>query len=152
MLYECASRTSLCRAVCCSFRFALTREEAESGIIRHDEAHPFFIARGADGYCTGMVSELLRLTSEERFELTRRADEMIETGTHACPDCGKEAEVEAEREPVQYGIPDQLRTFNPVRIAFHEWAAMFGDAWRARNWRDRLGYVLRHPGWKPSRG
>ena len=26
--------------------------------------------QGADGYCTGMVSELLRLTSEERIELT----------------------------------------------------------------------------------
>lgn len=28
-------------------------------------------AQGADGYCTGMVSELLRLTSLERLELTR---------------------------------------------------------------------------------
>ena len=30
-----------------------------------------------------------------RFELTRRAEAMTESGVHACPDCGKEAEVEA---------------------------------------------------------
>jgi 4-hydroxy-tetrahydrodipicolinate synthase len=29
-------------------------------------------AQSADGYCTGMVSELLRLTCDERLELTRR--------------------------------------------------------------------------------
>jgi len=32
--------------------------------------------RGADGYCTGMVSELLRLTSDERIELTQRLAQM----------------------------------------------------------------------------
>ena len=31
--------------------------------------------QGADGYCTGMVSELLRLTADERLELTRRLAE-----------------------------------------------------------------------------
>jgi 4-hydroxy-tetrahydrodipicolinate synthase len=31
---------------------------------------------GADGYCTGMVSELLRLTTSERFELTRQLSQM----------------------------------------------------------------------------
>ncbi|MFM7846105.1 MAG: dihydrodipicolinate synthase family protein, partial [Planctomycetota bacterium] len=29
------------------------------------------LAQGAQGYCTGMVSELLRLTAQERLELTR---------------------------------------------------------------------------------
>lgn len=33
-------------------------------------------AQSADGYCTGMVSELLRLTCDERLELTRRLGEM----------------------------------------------------------------------------
>lgn len=33
-------------------------------------------ASGADGYCTGMVSELLRLTYHERMELTRRLGEL----------------------------------------------------------------------------
>lgn len=48
---DCARRTPLCRAVCCSFRFALTREETEAGEIMHDAGHPFFIAQGPDGYC-----------------------------------------------------------------------------------------------------
>ena len=33
-------------------------------------------AQGAHGYCTGMVSELLRLTTEERIELTEALAEM----------------------------------------------------------------------------
>ena len=33
-------------------------------------------ASGADGYCTGMVSELLRLTYHERIELTQRLGEL----------------------------------------------------------------------------
>jgi 4-hydroxy-tetrahydrodipicolinate synthase len=33
-------------------------------------------AQGADGYCTGMVSELLRLTATERLELTKKLVEL----------------------------------------------------------------------------
>ena len=36
------------------------------------------IEQGADGYCTGMVSELLRLTSDERVELTQRLARMTQ--------------------------------------------------------------------------
>jgi sterol desaturase/sphingolipid hydroxylase (fatty acid hydroxylase superfamily) len=57
---------------------------------------------------------------------------------------------EAEGEPVRYGITHQLNTFNPLRIAFHEWAAMLRDVWRATGTRQRLGYLLRHPGWTPN--
>jgi hypothetical protein len=35
-----------------------------------------------------------------RFELSRRAEEMAAAGMHACPECGREAPVEAEREPL----------------------------------------------------
>lgn len=34
------------------------------------------LAQGVDGYCTGMVSELLRLTGDERIELTTRLAKM----------------------------------------------------------------------------
>jgi 4-hydroxy-tetrahydrodipicolinate synthase len=37
-------------------------------------------SRGADGYCTGMVSELLRLTASERIELTSRLAGMNDGG------------------------------------------------------------------------
>ena len=57
---------------------------------------------------------------------------------------------EEEDQAVEYGITHQLDTFNPFRIAFHEWRDMLRDAWRASDWRDRAGYLFRHPGWEPS--
>jgi sterol desaturase/sphingolipid hydroxylase (fatty acid hydroxylase superfamily) len=54
---------------------------------------------------------------------------------------------EPEGEPVDYGLTKNIHTYNPVRIAFHEWAAMLGDAWNARTWRGRLGYLVMPPGW-----
>ncbi len=56
---------------------------------------------------------------------------------------------EKEREPVRFGIVHQLETFNPLRIAFHEWLSLAGDVRRARGWREAAGYLLRHPGWRP---
>lgn len=34
------------------------------------------LTQGADGYCTGMVSELLKLTTDERLEVTRQLGQM----------------------------------------------------------------------------
>lgn len=57
---------------------------------------------------------------------------------------------EPEREAVDYGLTKNLETFNPVRIAFHEWAAMFRSARRARGLGEALGQLLRPPGWSPD--
>jgi sterol desaturase/sphingolipid hydroxylase (fatty acid hydroxylase superfamily) len=54
---------------------------------------------------------------------------------------------EPEAEPVDYGLTKNIHTYNPVRIAFHEWAAMLRDMWNAKTWRGRLGYLLMPPGW-----
>lgn len=54
---------------------------------------------------------------------------------------------EPEGEPVDYGLTKNIHTYNPVRIAFHEWRAMLHDAWRAKTWRGRLGYLFMPPGW-----
>jgi sterol desaturase/sphingolipid hydroxylase (fatty acid hydroxylase superfamily) len=43
-----------------------------------------------------------------------------------------------------------IHTWNPLRIAFHEWASMLRDAAHARGWRDRIGYLLAAPGWSPD--
>ena len=56
---------------------------------------------------------------------------------------------EPEGERVRYGLTTQLRTFRPVRVAFHEYVAMWHDAKRARGLRDKLGVVFRGPGWTP---
>lgn len=57
---------------------------------------------------------------------------------------------EVER-PV-YGLTTPLRTANPLRVAFHEWAAIGRDVRAARGMRARLGYVLGHPGWADAVG
>ena len=40
---------------------------------------------------------------------------------------------EAEGEPVRYGLTKNIHTFNPLKIAFHEWIAMFQDVAHARS-------------------
>jgi sterol desaturase/sphingolipid hydroxylase (fatty acid hydroxylase superfamily) len=56
---------------------------------------------------------------------------------------------EPEGERVRYGLTTQLRTFRPVRVAFHEYIAMWHDLKRARRFRDKLGVIFRGPGWTP---
>lgn len=58
---------------------------------------------------------------------------------------------EPERERVVYGLTKNIDTFNPLRIAGHEYAEMFRDVARSRTWRDRLGFGLRGPGWAGRR-
>jgi sterol desaturase/sphingolipid hydroxylase (fatty acid hydroxylase superfamily) len=56
---------------------------------------------------------------------------------------------EPEGERVRYGLTTQLRTFKPVRVAFHEYIAMWHDLKRAPRWRDKAGVLFRGPGWTP---
>jgi len=55
-----------------------------------------------------------------------------------------------EDERPAYGIISNLATFNPVRIAFHEWAGIARDVASARSLREVLGYVFGAPGWSPD--
>jgi sterol desaturase/sphingolipid hydroxylase (fatty acid hydroxylase superfamily) len=54
---------------------------------------------------------------------------------------------EPEGEPIDYGLTKNIDTYNPVRIAFHEWVAMLKDVWNAKTLQDRLGYLVMPPGW-----
>ena len=56
---------------------------------------------------------------------------------------------EPEGERVRYGLTTQLRTYRPIRVAFHEYVAMWHDIRRAERWRDKVGVVFRGPGWTP---
>ncbi len=58
---------------------------------------------------------------------------------------------EPEGEPVVYGLTKNIDTFDPVRIATHEYRDMLGDVARSRSWRDRLSFVFRGPGWASRR-
>jgi hypothetical protein len=48
---DCASRTSWCKAFCCTYVFALTQEEVKKGFFKYNIEKPFYMARDADGYC-----------------------------------------------------------------------------------------------------
>ena len=54
---------------------------------------------------------------------------------------------EPERAPVVYGLTTNIRTFNPVRVAFHEYASIARDVKAAPTLRAKLGYVFAPPGW-----
>ncbi len=58
---------------------------------------------------------------------------------------------EPESEKVVYGLRKNIDTFNPVRIATHEYAEMLKDVGVGRTWGDRVGFVLRGPGWATRR-
>ncbi|MCD0481413.1 sterol desaturase family protein [Streptacidiphilus sp. ASG 303] len=49
-----------------------------------------------------------------------------------------------------YGLTKNIATHNPLRVATHEYAAIARDVAAARTWRDRVGHVVRGPGWQPS--
>ncbi|MFD7159555.1 sterol desaturase family protein [Kribbella sp. NPDC059898] len=57
---------------------------------------------------------------------------------------------EPERERVVYGLTTNIRTHNPLRVATHEFAAIWHDVRRAPNWRTRLNHLVRGPGWSPQ--
>jgi len=57
---------------------------------------------------------------------------------------------EDKKEPPRYGIVSQLGTFNPFRVAFHEWIGMFRDVRNAKSFREVLGYTFGPPGWSPD--
>ena len=59
---------------------------------------------------------------------------------------------QGEAEPVRYGLTKNLTTHHPVRVAFHEYAAIGHDLRHARGWRERMGYLFRGPGWAPPSG
>jgi len=59
---DCRTRTRECRAACCTLTFALTRDEVQKGIIKHNPEKPFFISRNTEGYCTHLDHNSLACT------------------------------------------------------------------------------------------
>ena len=57
---------------------------------------------------------------------------------------------EPEGERVRYGLTTNIKTYNPVQVAFHEYVALWRDVRAARGWRTRAALALRGPGWRPD--
>jgi sterol desaturase/sphingolipid hydroxylase (fatty acid hydroxylase superfamily) len=58
---------------------------------------------------------------------------------------------EPEVRRVKYGLTKNIDTFNPVRIAYHEFADIARDVRSAKGLRNKLGHVFGRPGWTPGR-
>lgn len=56
-------------------------------------------------------------------------------------------EPERAEEPCRYGLVKNIASFNPLRVAFHEWAGIATDLRRARSPREIVGYLFGRPGW-----
>lgn len=56
-----------------------------------------------------------------------------------------------EGERVRYGLTRNIHTYNPLRIATHEYRDILRDVSRSTSWRERLGHVLARPGWGERR-
>ncbi len=56
---------------------------------------------------------------------------------------------EPEVEKPVYGLVKNINTYNPLRVAFHEWVSMFSDVFASKTslW-NRLKYFIKPPGWK----
>jgi hypothetical protein len=55
---------------------------------------------------------------------------------------------EPEGEKVVYGLTKNINSYNPLRIAFHEWVDIWNDVRHAPTWTMKLRYVFGRPGWK----
>jgi sterol desaturase/sphingolipid hydroxylase (fatty acid hydroxylase superfamily) len=54
-----------------------------------------------------------------------------------------------EREPVVYGLTKNLRSYNLLVIAFHEYASIARDLRAAPTWSERWHRLFSGPGWAP---
>jgi len=57
-------------------------------------------------------------------------------------------EAECDDDRPDYGLVRNIETYNPLRIAFHEWLSMGHDLAQARSLREVAGVVFGPPGWR----
>jgi len=57
---------------------------------------------------------------------------------------------EPERAPVMYGLTENVNTYNPVKITFMDWQALYKQVRSANSIKEALQYIWKPPGWKPK--
>ena len=53
---------------------------------------------------------------------------------------------EDEEKPI-YGLVQNLETYNPIRIASHEYEKIWEDIKKPISWKHRINYLIKPPGW-----
>ena len=59
-------------------------------------------------------------------------------------------EGEEEKEKVIYGVRNNVKTFNPIKITFFEWLSFINDFKYAKDFREKILCFVGKPEWKPS--
>lgn len=54
---------------------------------------------------------------------------------------------EVDGEPPIYGLTNNITSYKPFAVATHEYSAIIKDVKRANNWKDKLSYIFKAPGW-----
>ena len=54
----------------------------------------------------------------------------------------------AEKEEVNYGIRENVNTFNPIKITFMNWYLMYKDFKKSRGYKNKLLSFFGAPEWK----
>lgn len=60
------------------------------------------------------------------------------------------ATFEPERADVVYGLVNNVKTFNPIRITFMAWQSLRDDMFAAATIKESISFFFAPPGWQPS--
>ncbi|MBN8696968.1 MAG: sterol desaturase family protein [Bacteroidetes bacterium] len=56
-------------------------------------------------------------------------------------------QAEEKDTKVVYGLTENIKTYHPLKMVFHEWINILNDLKKAPNWKARFMYVFGPPGW-----
>jgi sterol desaturase/sphingolipid hydroxylase (fatty acid hydroxylase superfamily) len=56
-------------------------------------------------------------------------------------------QAEDPKDPVKYGLTENIHTYHPVKMVFHEWKSIFTDLKKQTTIKAKLGYLFGPPGW-----
>lgn len=48
----------------------------------------------------------------------------------------------------KYGLTEDIKSYNPIEVEFHEWKNLFSDVKKTDKLKDRIHYFLDSPGWR----
>ena len=57
---------------------------------------------------------------------------------------------ELAHEEVRYGLTSSVITYQPMKVVFYEWRAIFNDIRKANSFREVVGFLFAPPGWSPD--
>lgn len=82
----CNSVINQCKAKCCTFIFALTKDEVELGLVKTNPDKPYFIARDKDTYCPHLDREKFECEAWENRPLRCRRYDCRDFAEDVWPD------------------------------------------------------------------